>query len=164
MTETINVQEGAKHTTVIHPYGGKRRVQLSFDKQGRTKQAFKKECDINQIMAKYQKTGAITHFAKNSPSYGDVTSQDFQESMEIITKAQQLFDDLPSSIRDKFGGSPGAFLDFVQNPDNLEEMQDLGLASSTKEPEPRRKPSSDAGADEADTPPTPTTDAQASDN
>ena len=37
------------------------RVQLVPDEKSLTKQMHKKECDINNILAKYQKTGAITH-------------------------------------------------------------------------------------------------------
>ena len=41
------------------------------DMPSMTKQSFKDECDINKIMAKFQKTGAIEHYAKHAPSYGD---------------------------------------------------------------------------------------------
>ncbi len=42
-------------------YSTRARVQLEFAKTGRTKQSMRDECDINLIMKKYQKTGAIAH-------------------------------------------------------------------------------------------------------
>jgi len=84
-------------------------------------------------MAKYQKTGALEHVNKYSNQYGFATAQTFTESMAIVTRARNMFDALPSSIRTKFNGDPGAFLDFVQDPDNKSEMAELGL--SGKQPE-----------------------------
>ena len=103
------------------------RVQITTEGTPRTKQSFKNECDINQIMAKYQKTGAISHFNNRSPQYGDATGADFTSAMNLITSAQELFNELPSSLRNRFGNSPSAFLDFVQDPANALEMAELGL-------------------------------------
>ncbi len=102
-------------------------------KHNPTKQSFKDECDINKIMAKYQKTGAIAHFNKHQPQYGFASSKDFAESMRIVTSAQQMFADLPSSIRSKFNNQPEQFLEFVQNPDNESEMVSLGLTTKKSE-------------------------------
>ena len=103
------------------------RVPTKITDPSRAKQSFKAECDINNIMAKYQKTGAVSHFAKNSPRYGDATGADFHTAMNLVTETQQLFLELPSSIRNRFGNDPSAFLDFVQNPDNRAEMVEMGL-------------------------------------
>lgn len=100
-----------------------------------TKQSFTKECDINTIMAKYQKTGAIDHVNKHEGSYGFASSDDFQESLNIVARGQTMFDELPSSIRTKFENDPAKFLEFVQNPENIEEMREIGLANKLK-PEP----------------------------
>jgi len=93
-----------------------------------TKQSFTKECDINNIMAKYQKTGALDHVNKHEASYGYATSEDFTSSMEIVARGQKMFAELPSSIRTKFDNDPSKFLDFVQDQNNLTEMQEMGLA------------------------------------
>jgi len=100
-----------------------------------TKQSFSAECDINNIMRKYQKTGAIDHVNKHEASYGFATSMDFQEALDTITRGQTMFDELPSSIRTKFENDPKKFLDFVQDEKNLTEMQELGLANKLQ-PEP----------------------------
>ncbi len=90
-------------------------------------------CDINKIMGRYRKTGVVDHLNKHGPMYGEIPSLDLQEATEVVIKANEMFDDLPSHIRNKFDNKPGDFLDFVQNPANLEEMRELGL-SKVEEP------------------------------
>ena len=121
--------------TIIRHNTPRKRVQLSFPKSGRTKQSFKDECDINKIMAKYQKTGAISHFNKHGANYDFATSLDFSESMRIVTTAQDMFDGLPSSIRTRFANDPAQFLDFVQDANNEDEMLKLGLITKKQPPE-----------------------------
>jgi len=96
-----------------------------------TKQSFTEECDINNILKKYQKTGAIDHVNKHEASYGYATSHDFQSALETIKRGRIMFEELPSSIRTKFENDPAKFLDFVQDNNNLKEMQELGLAHKT---------------------------------
>lgn len=93
-------------------------------------QQFKDDCDINSIMRKFQKTGAIDHVAKHQPVYGVATPMDYHEAMNTITAAQSMFADLPSSLRRRFNGDPAELLEFVQNPDNADEAKELGLALS----------------------------------
>lgn len=53
------------------------RVRLEFDPdQGRTHQSFKDECDINNIVATYARTGIVPHMARGKPQYGDVPDVD----------------------------------------------------------------------------------------
>ncbi len=95
--------------------------------KSRTKQSMAAECDINNIMAKYQKTGAIAHINKHGMEYGFASGLDFAESMRVVKDGQRMFDDLPSLLRRRFKDDPAEFLDFVQNPDNSDEMLKLGL-------------------------------------
>lgn len=96
---------------------------------GKTKQQFTKECDVNCIMAKYQKTGNLDHYNEHGAMYGEFTSVEFQEAMQIVEVAEEMFADLSSSARAKFNNDPAQFLDFVQNPDNADEMYEMGLAT-----------------------------------
>lgn len=108
----------------------RKRVQTHFDAELRpslTQQHMKDTVDINNIVSRYQRTGAIDHFTKHGASYGEVPAVDFREAIEIVRHGQQLFADLPSSLRERFNHSPEEFLAFVQNPDNKDEMADLGL-------------------------------------
>lgn len=96
-----------------------------------TKQAFKKECDINHLLNKYQKTGVMEHINTHNPRYEDFSDvPDYQTSLGIVMQAQESFSSLPSSIRKKFDNDPGLFLDFVSNPANEAEMRELGLITS----------------------------------
>ena len=104
------------------------RQKIKFAKKGRTKQWHKKECDINQIMAKYQKTGVIDHINKHQHKYEFATSKDLKESLLIIQIANEMFADLPSKARTQFDNDPGQFLDFVQDPENASEVYNLGLS------------------------------------
>lgn len=114
------------------PYDKRTRKGFENFEPSLTQQNMKQECDINNIMKKFQKTGALIHANNRSPEYGFATSQDFRESMEIVTHAQEMFDELPSSIRAKFSHNPENFLEFVQNPENASEMVSLGLSEETQ--------------------------------
>ncbi len=112
------------------------RVQVSFVGKGRTKQSMRDECDVNVIMSKYAKTGFIDHFSRHGEDYGFASSVTFHEAMNVVTKADQMFDDLPAKARSRFNGNPGEFLDFAQDPANLAEMRELGLADPGPAAEP----------------------------
>ncbi len=47
--------------------------------------------------------------------------------MRTVTVAQDMFDHLPSSIRNRFANDPALFLDFVQDADNRVEAIELGI-------------------------------------
>ncbi len=111
------------------------RVSMKFASKGRTRQSETASCDINKIMAKYVKTGQVDHVAKHGGSYGFATSVSFHEAMNVVTKAESMFLDLPAATRKRFGNDPADFLDFVQNPANSEALADMGLAEATIVPE-----------------------------
>lgn len=107
----------------------RRRVRTPVGGPSLTKQEFLETCDINHIMAKYQHTGAIDHYAKYAPEYRDTTPCDYQESLNLVKRAQKLFDDLPANIK-RETQTPEGFLAFVQNPANKQRMQELGLVQA----------------------------------
>lgn len=109
-------------------YCPKERVQISFPKIGRTKQADADKSNINLIMKKFLKTGIINFTNKNEGSYGFANSETFHESLEIIRKSQEMFAELPSKLRNKFNHDPGEFLDFVQDENNADQLFELGLS------------------------------------
>jgi len=109
-------------------YGPKRKVSITFEGVGKTQQQFKDECDINTIMARYQQTGLIESFNQKQPRYIDCSGADYQEAMQVVAAANSMFQDLPSQIRNRFDNDPAQFLEFAQNPENLPEMAEMGLA------------------------------------
>jgi hypothetical protein len=94
--------------------------------EGKTEQAHKKQCDMNYILRNYQKTGLITHSKKYQGAYDDVEVQDFNDAMLIVDKATNMYQDLPSNIRERFNG-PVDFIKFVNNPGNADEMKRMGI-------------------------------------
>jgi len=113
--------------TIRTAYGPKDQEPYAFSGDTKTMQSFGPDCDVNRIMARYQVTGAIEHFAKNQPQYGDIPAMDFREAMTAITTANSLFAELPSEIRKQFDNDPSEFLEFVQDPANEAEMIAMGL-------------------------------------
>ena len=88
-------------------------------------------CDINQIMAKYERHGIITHVNQYNGDYSDVTGAvDYHEALTIQRRAEQAFMTLPSKVREEFRNDPGAFLEAVDDPEQRPRLEELGLFSS----------------------------------
>ena len=94
---------------------------------GLTEQAHKNETDVNYILKDYVRTGFIKHAKENQGKYDDISVQDFQEAMFIVAEANSMFEELPGQVRKEFKNDPSRFLEFVQNPNNAEKMQELGI-------------------------------------
>lgn len=104
---------------------------------GRTKQEFVLECDINNILKMYKKTGIIQHVQTRAAQgqYLDLPSEvDFQASLNAVIQAEEAFASLPSKLRSRFGNDPAEFLAFCENPNNLDELRELGLAKEAPPP------------------------------
>ena len=92
-----------------------------------TEQSHKKECDVNQIIKKYDKTGLIQHVSRFEAKYGDTRGVDFKAAMDLIAGAESSFETLPAKVRKRFKNSPKEMLDFMDDPKNREEAVKLGL-------------------------------------
>ncbi len=103
------------------------RVSIDFPLPTLTIQEPLETCEMNNILARYTKTGLIDH-VREGGRYEDLPpGQDYHEAMTIVAEAQQSFEGLPASIRKEFGNDPQAFLTFVENPENVKRMGELGL-------------------------------------
>lgn len=109
-------------------------ARVSFKTTGPslTHQSMTDECDINQIMQRWQKTGIIEHRNTYEGQYADFTNTpaDYHESMNAVLKADEMFGTLPSSVRRRFHNDPGNFLEFVADPNNSDELIKMGLAKA----------------------------------
>jgi len=100
-----------------------------------TQQNMAAETDINNIMAKYQKTGVLTHVSKYVGQYGDFSGvPDYKTGLEMVMAAEEMFMSLPAKIRDRFGNDPAKFIDFATNEDNIDELRSMGLAPQPPAP------------------------------
>lgn len=123
---------------------------ISFEgAENMTEQSHREEVKVQNILKKYHETGILTHVSNYGGNYMDLPSgMDLQTALNITIEANEAFDSLPSDIRNRFANNPGAFLDFVQNPDNFDEMKEMGLVNretlSKREPfDPTPTPSGD---------------------
>jgi len=101
-----------------------------------TRQEFAEECDINTIMARYEKTGVISHVNRAEPFYLDTTLYPgLQGAMDAFREAATQFALLPAAVRREFDNDPQKFVDFAVEPDNLPRMREWGLAPPEKAPD-----------------------------
>lgn len=117
-------------------YSSKRqRLQKVFKHPTLTKVADAPSCDINKIMARYERDGIIQHVNRYAGRYEDVSGLvSFQEAQDIVRRGVTAFESLPASIRARFENSPEQFLEFVSNPANKEEMRKMGLLKAEASP------------------------------
>lgn len=95
-----------------------------------TKQSFKDECDINNILSQYRRTGVLTHIRANASAgvYTDLPSEvDYQAALHTVMAAADAFDSLPAKVRARFNNDPEQFLAAFRDPDLEDELLKLGL-------------------------------------
>ena len=103
-----------------------------------TQQQFKDEADINYIISMYDSTGVMPTFHGDGqpaqPMFGDFAElpDNAQEMYNRMIQAKSNFDNLPLEVRKRFNYDPSAFLEFAENPNNLDELVSMGLATKTE--------------------------------
>jgi len=107
---------------------GSKRVSTIFKDPSKTDQSQKKATDVNEIVAKYKKTGQITHIRENQGVYADVSNiPDLIGALEQVEKASLAFDSLPATLRKKLNNDPTQFIEYLKDPANNDEAIKLGL-------------------------------------
>ena len=94
-------------------------------KDGRVKQSFKDETDINKILERANKSGTISHLNKHRGEYADFSDFDFFEAQLMLTKGREIFDDLPAEVRSEFNQSQADFFEYVNDPKNVDRLDEL---------------------------------------
>jgi hypothetical protein len=118
---------GVKKNTFRSAYNlGDENYSQSFT-DGLTEQHHTDTCDINKILAQFMETGIMPQTNAN-PQYGDVSDVDFTSMQNQLATAKTLFEELPQLVKDRFNNEMHTFLNFAENPDNLPELVDMGLA------------------------------------
>lgn len=114
-----------------------------------TQQQFKDEADINYIVSMYDSSGVMPTFHGDGqpaqPVFGDFASlpDNAQEMYNRMIEAKNNFDNLPLEVRKRFNYDPAAFLDFADNPENLDELVAMGLATKVTAASPNLDDNSD---------------------
>jgi phage internal scaffolding protein len=102
------------------------RSSIDFtDDPGLTLQAHKDECEVMNILAKYDPS--MTQEVMANANFGYADSITFFEAQNTLAQAKESFAALPSKIRNKFENDPGQLLDFLSEPANQAEAFKLGL-------------------------------------
>lgn len=109
---------GEKVSPIARPPSGKSKMQ----------QHLVADTDINNILAKYRKTGVLTAVMDARKRFGDFTQiKDVAEAMNVTAQAKAVFERLPSELRDEFKNSIPGFFDYIQDPKNLDRCIELGI-------------------------------------
>lgn len=95
----------------------------------RAKQSSRDECDINNIMRKYHKTGLLPSRAGEGLYVDASTLGDYHAACNQILAAEELFASLPSKVRSRFKNDPAELIAACSDPKNLPELVELGLAN-----------------------------------
>lgn len=106
-------------------YSGHVAVQFETTGLSLTKQSFKQECDVNNILKNYNKTGIMPE--GNPGEYRELDGTDYQDYMQTVASANSMFEDLPSALRKRFKNDPAQLLTFVHDDKNLKEAHEMGL-------------------------------------
>ncbi len=131
------------------------RVQFENEGPSMTQQNFRDETNINNILAKYAKTGLIDHINKYSGRYENMPDEDdFHAAMNLVLDAQSMFFELPSDLRSRFENDPGQFLEFLDNPENIDELREMGLMPPAAPEATAEPPTAPVPGDPAPEPPT----------
>lgn len=101
----------------------------------KTKQSFAASLDVNNIVKTHPNLdpssvtdGQIQSILANPELYGEYDSeQDFATALNIVNRAKEQFDTLPSALRRRFKEDPYEFLSYVNDKNNIEEMKSFGL-------------------------------------
>lgn len=129
---------------------------------GRTKQEFKDETNINNIIAQIGRTKSTEWIEKNTAwmqqlGDRDVPDINYKELMDIVTGSEERFLQLPSDIRAGFQNDVATFLDFVQSENGEVELAELvakakpvasklgSVMAASEEPATTRNPPSSDG-------------------
>lgn len=97
-------------------------------------QSSKDECDINVIVKRFG-LGAGIPAGFRIPTYQDFLNapDDYRGALEVVRSAEKAFESLPAAIRSRFDNDPGLFISFCEDPSNLADLREMGLAK----PEPK---------------------------
>lgn len=121
-----------KKTIVFNTPYGQQPPRCFFETTGEsmTQQHFQEESEINNILRSHDRNGVIQHIHKGNAIYADFSNiTDLSDALHQIKEAQSEFLNIPSKIREQFQNDAGQFFKFASNPDNLDQLREMGLVN-----------------------------------
>lgn len=77
-----------------------------------TEQSHKAHVDVNNIMARYTRSGVMEHIRRFEGQYADVSDMDYHEAMTKVADTKSMFEEMPSTMRRHFNDDVAQFLEF----------------------------------------------------
>lgn len=120
------------NTKIRRPFDPSSRVSIENTEPTLTKQCFREECDINNILKKYNRQMSGNFFETNAGYFNglfdDVSAvPDYQSALHQMSEARGVFEAMPSNVRRRFNNDPAEMLDFLSNSANRDEASSLGF-------------------------------------
>lgn len=108
---------------------GSIRVQSVIPEHSKVDPSFKNSADVNNIIAKYKKTQLWPGRQLHASHMDWYSIPDLKTAMDVVARAQSMFNELPAHVRSRFKNDPSNLLDFIRDPKNQNEAAQLGLAN-----------------------------------
>lgn len=109
----------------------RKRVITLCNDEPRTKQQFKDEVDINNMIARFTRSNGVSvdqllSQPASGGHWGDFSDvPDLRTMYERLANAEESFMSLPSKVRKKFDNDALLFMEFVSKDENLKELATL---------------------------------------
>lgn len=98
----------------------------------KTRQSQGPATNINNIIAKYKKTGELTHISTALMQFRDVSGlPSLHEAMNVVADANSTFMELPAEVRKACKHDVSNFIPYLEDPGNREEAESFGLLDPT---------------------------------
>lgn len=127
---------------------GRYRIQMDFtDVPSQADQSQRDENNISLLVKKYKPDELAVYLAAKQANRPVIENHDFSqepelmESMNIALRIRQEFESLPEMIQNMFKGKPSEFLKFCENPKNLPQLVQWGLAEKVEQIQKEIEPS-----------------------
>lgn len=113
--------ESEKMTT--RAFNHRERVRTEVGESSRTKESLAQETDINYIVSRFKKTGAISHVNQAAAKYGDFSATtDLKSAFDQVDEATAAFHALPAAVRFAAKNDPVVLGAMLESPEGLEAL------------------------------------------
>mgnify|MGYP000140966234 CR=1 FL=1 len=102
------------------------RSRKTIKGKSKTRQSQEAECNVNNIVKKYQQKGIIPHLSAKQPRYGVAPQIDLKEAMDLVQASHEAFNGLSADMRKKFGNDVNKFAAALDDPEVMAEIAKAG--------------------------------------
>lgn len=114
-------------------FDSRERLQQGVGDRSRTKQSSTSECDVNEIVARARRGGAVTHINDRQAQYGDFFGVvDLKQAMEMEAEAKAQFEALPARVRTLAENDPLQLCQLLGTPEGIEALLDAEYPQRVK--------------------------------